>query len=502
MSQASSPASPASGPTPSPFPRDFYADLMRASQTSRAGFLAERERWLRGVPVEGREELLFEFEMLLRAVERYLNLNTVVDAQNRPLVTRDFHEELVDVRDAMDRAIRVARHLQDPDSDQKMVFRKYVETQLADDRVRRALIEEELDQETPPESLFVLREAFDALKNLLDHLLKLPVANLGLFQDVGKLALREIVLNRYFRPFRPLEFRVEYDRLRSVRILDTLATQPEAVRTGFATAFLGLFRLLHYLTYVDAEGQPPYPRRVRVLLALVRSEANALASWMHAELAPNVGAPAGSKSLQAAALRAARDIARETERVAREVLVHLDGDLEAPARAAHAFTHLLRTQVVVLVEALAPNGGLADGVFDAMVSPQDAALRLRKDLWVYAQLCRTAEGHLRAEDVASAERALDALKAFLDYFHDGGYQLLRYSDYEAFDRFTSLLVELPWPPEGPGIRVRLAEDLRRFSQTLETTFHAVSRRTLLQGRGFDRQEAEALRDRFLSTPAR
>ncbi|MFP2908021.1 hypothetical protein ACLESD_23820 [Pyxidicoccus sp. 3LFB2] len=490
MSQDTPPAT-ASG-------RDFYADLMRASQTSRAGFLAERERWLRGVPVEGREELLFEFEMLLRAVERYLNLNTVVDARDRPLVTRDFHEELADVRDAMDRAIRVARHLQDPDSDQKMVFRKYVETQLADDRVRRALIEEQLDQETPPESLFVLREAFDALKNLLDHLLKLPVANLGLFQDVGKLALREIVLNRYFRPFRPLEFRVEYDRLRSVRLLDTLGTLPEDQRTLFSTAFLGLFRLLHYLAYVDAEGQPPYSRRVRVLLALVRSEATSLAAWMHSDLSPK----AASKSLQAATLRAARDIARETERVAREVLVNLDRDVEAPARAAAAFTTLLRTQVVVLVETLAPNGGLTDGVFDELMSPQDAALRLRKDLWVYAQLCRTAETHLRAEDVPAAERALDALKAFLDYFHAGGYQLLRYADYDAFDRFTALLVELPWPPEGPGIRARLAEDLRRFVHTLETTFHAVSRRTLLQGRGFDRQEAEALRDRFLSVPGR
>lgn len=312
--------------SPPRVPRDFYADLMRASQTSRAGFLAERERWLRGVPVEGREELLFEFEMLLRAVERYLNLNTVVDARDRPLVTRDFREELADVRDAMDRAIRVARHLQDPDSDQKMVFRKYVETQLADDRVRRALIEEQLDQETPPESLFVLREAFDALKNLLDHLLKLPAANLGLFQDVGKLSLREIVLNRYFRPFRPLEFRVEYDRLRSVRLLDTLVTLQEEQRTAFTTAFLGLFRLLHYLAYVDAEEQPPFSRRVRVLLALVRSEATALASWMHSELSPK----AGSKSLQAATLRAARDIARETERVAREVLVNLDRDAEAP----------------------------------------------------------------------------------------------------------------------------------------------------------------------------
>ncbi|QDE69962.1 hypothetical protein [Myxococcus xanthus] len=484
--------------SPPRVPRDFYADLMRASQTSRAGFLAERERWLRGVPVEGREELLFEFEMLLRAVERYLNLNTVVDARDRPLVTRDFREELADVRDAMDRAIRVARHLQDPDSDQKMVFRKYVETQLADDRVRRALIEEQLDQETPPESLFVLREAFDALKNLLDHLLKLPAANLGLFQDVGKLSLREIVLNRYFRPFRPLEFRVEYDRLRSVRLLDTLVTLQEEQRTAFTTAFLGLFRLLHYLAYVDAEEQPPFSRRVRVLLALVRSEATALASWMHSELSPK----AGSKSLQAATLRAARDIARETERVAREVLVNLDRDAEAPLRAASAFTAVLRTQVVALVEALAPNGGLADGVFDELMSPQEAALRLRKDLWVYAQLCRAAESHLRAEDVPAAERVLDALKGFLGYFHDGSYQLLRYGDYDAFDRFTSLLVELPWPPEGPGIRARLGEDLRRFIQTLESTFHAVSRRTHLQGRGFDRQDAEALRDRFLTTPAR
>ena len=486
---------PAAAPTSG---RDFYADLMRASQTSRAGFLAERERWLRGVPVEGREELLFEFEMLLRAVERYLNLNTVVDARDRPLVTRDFHGELVDVRDAMDRALRVARHLQDPDSDQKMVFRKYVETQLADDRIRRALIEEELDQETPPESLFVLREAFDALKNLLDHLLKLPMANLGLFQDVGKLALREIVLNRYFRPFRPLEFRIEYDRLRSVRLLDTLSSLPEDARTLFSTAFLGLFRLLHYLAYVDAEGQPPYARRVRVLLALVRSEANSLAAWMHSELSPK----AGSKALQAATLRAARDIARETERVAREVLVNLDRDGESPARAAAAFSTLLRSQVVVLVETLAPNGGLTDSVFDELMSPQEAALRLRKDLWVYAQLCRTVETHLRAEDVPAAERALNALKSFLDYFHACGYQLLRYVDYDAFDRFTALLMELPWPPEGPGIRARLAEDLRRFTHTLESTFHAVSRRTLLQGRGFDRQDAEALRDRFLSAPAR
>jgi hypothetical protein len=152
--------------------RDFYSDLVRTTQASRSAVLAERERWLRSVNIEGREEQLFEFEMLLRGVERYFNLhNVVVDALERPLVTRDFHEELEDVRDAIHRAIRIGRRLLDPGSDSKRVFRKYVETQLTDDRVRRAFIEQELDQETPQESLFVLREAFESLRNLIDHLL-------------------------------------------------------------------------------------------------------------------------------------------------------------------------------------------------------------------------------------------------------------------------------------------------------------------------------------------
>ena len=79
-------------PTPrmSRVPRDFYEELVRVSQRNRAGFLSERERWLRALPVEAREELLFEFEMLLRGMERYVQLhdNGVIDAQDKPLVSR------------------------------------------------------------------------------------------------------------------------------------------------------------------------------------------------------------------------------------------------------------------------------------------------------------------------------------------------------------------------------------------------------------------------------
>ncbi|MET0405133.1 MAG: hypothetical protein ABW123_22145 [Cystobacter sp.] len=489
-------ASAAQPPRASRVPLDFYEELVRASQGSQAGFLAERERWLRALPVEAREELLFEFEMLLRGVERYVHQqdNGVTDAQEQPLVTRDFREELKDIRATLSQAIRLARHLLDPDSDQKLQFRRYVETQLADDRGLRSRIEGERKQETPQESLFVLRQSFESLRNLIDHLLQLPVCGLSLFTDVGNLVLREIVLNRYFRPCRLTEFRLEYDRLRSARLLALLATVPTETRPLFTTAYLGLFRLLHCLAYVSQDAQGPIPRRVRVLLALVRSEALSLAGYLKNELAPR----AGPKPLQAACLRAARDIARETERIARDILVELDRDRAAAARASYAFTQLFQTQVVSLTEALSPGSMAGEAPFEQLVSATESAERLRRDLWVFSQLCRAGENHLRNDNVPAAEAVISSIVAFLGYFQDGSYQLLRYVDYEAFDRFSALLTELPWPPEGPAVRTRLIEDLRGFSLVLENTFAAVSRRAQLRGFNFDREEAERLRDRFLS----
>lgn len=492
MSPSSAPSTTALAARPPRAPRDFFTELIRSTQGVRVGFFNERERWLRALPVEGREELLFELEMLLRGLERYFNLpHVLVDAHVQPLVVRDFHSELEDVRDAINQAIRLARQLLDPGTDQKLVFRKYVESQLGDDRMRRSFLEQELIQETPQESLFVLRQIFESLRNLVDHLLKLPVCGLGLFNDVGNLALREIVLNRYFRPAGPMEFRVEYDRLRSVPLLEQLAHLTEADRRLLSLALLALFRLLHYLRYVDESEE--VERRVRVLLALVRSEAMSLVGYLRTELVPR----ASLRQLKATGLRVARDIAKDLDKVAMDLLAAGDQDPEALSRAGSALTRVLRVQVVAFYEALAPGQLDAERAFEQLTSPQDMAQRLRRDLWVFAQICRTAESCLRADDGAAADAALSALRTFLGYFQDVSYQLLRYADFESFDRFSALLTELPGLPEGPAMRTRLAEDLRNFSHVLESTFAAVSRRALLRGSDFDRAEAEALRHRFL-----
>jgi hypothetical protein len=478
---------------------DFLGELVRESQSPRQGVLAERARWLRGLTVEGREELLFEFEVLLRGVERGFHPGGGTGAGGgraeggeggRPLLQRDFREELSDVLEALDGALALSRRLVDPDSDQKAVFRRFVERQLTDDRARRLLLEEELAQETPQESLVLLRESFRALRGLLSHLLQLPQLPHALYADVGALATREILLNRYFRPFRPLEFRAEYDRIPSVALLERLRALPAGDRRLMGVALLALFRALRSLEAVP----PATPRRARVVLAVVRSELTSLVGFLTGEGLSG----AEDRRLKAAAVRCARALVREGEQAA-------PGAAGVPEVAAEALREGLEGQVLALAAALGwgPEAGReGTGAFGALTSEVARAERLRVDLWVMSALCRAASQRLRGEPAADdGHRALEALRRFLVDFQDVGFQLLRFGDMPAFDRAAALVHEPMEPPDGEARRERMAEDCVRLGQTAESTFTAVSRRAQLRAASFDRAAAEALRDQYLA-PAR
>jgi hypothetical protein len=493
-------AAPAGAPRTA---RDFYSELIKDTQSGRAGFLLEREQWLRSLHADGCEERLFEFEMQLRGIERYFNLNNLpLDPAGGPVVARNFRDELGQVRDAVNEAIRAARQLLDPDSDQRMVFRRYIESTVADDRARRMLVEANLGQDTPQESLFVLRQSFAALRTVLDQLLKLPACPLAVYGDVGSLLLREIVLNRYFRPFRPLEFRLEYDRIHSVRILEALGALPEGSRRLFTVAFLALFRLLHYLTYAGAGRAEPPPPRARVILALVRSEAGSLALFLEEDVAVR----AELKRHKAAALRAARELVRQTKRISRDVLASVEPTGGSSLLAASQLADLFRAQIVALARALEGaevrrigNGahGPSDA-FEALVSPTETAERLRLDLWALAGLCEAGARTLRKPNRDKAEAALTAIRSYLQYFHAVSYQLLRYRDYEPMDRFAALVGETESVPDTEAHRARLADDLHQFSEVAKALSAEVARRVDLAGVPLDRAEVKALVARFRS----
>ncbi|MHB8418990.1 MAG: hypothetical protein ACYDCL_13010 [Myxococcales bacterium] len=484
--------------TPDPsqalFTRDFFFEVMKDSQRLRAGYLAERERWLRGLALDGREEILFEFEMLMRGLERYFNVHNLPLDARQNLLGRDFRGELRAVRDAIARTVHLTQFLLDPPSDRNLVFRKYLETQIVDDRARGQLLEQQLTQETPQESLFLIRSGLTAIRGVVDGLLRLPQVSDQLFGDLGQVLVREIALNKYFRPFRPLEFRSEYDRIKSVRILEVLGrlgASGEAVRRSVSLGFLGLFRLLHYLRYVQS-GTGESARRAYVVMSLVRSESTALASYLDRDLPAEVTIP----ELASLAKKTAVEIRKEVAKVLRKHLASAaPGDTEPIAKAREALEGRFKQWIVSLAQGLEPS---IDGneLFDDYVSRREQAKRLRADLFCFREVCRRTErlaAHAEPGDGGDLERRVRDLQHFVSYFRDVSYQLLRYGDYEPFDGFISILRDLdPGRLRQPRVRRQLGEDCRAFEEVLLRVFAAVCKRDELAKVPFDEAEAREI----------
>jgi hypothetical protein len=479
----------------SKFARDFFFELMKDSQRLRAGYLAERERWLRSLAVDGREEILFEFEMLLRGVERYFNLHNLPLEDEGPVVSRDFMDELRAVRDALNRAVKLARFLLDPPSDRRLVFRKYLESKVADDRVRREIIEAELEQGTPQESLFLLRSGFVAIRGVLDQVQRLDHANYQLFADIGQIALREIALNKYFKPFRPLEFRQEYDRIKNVLVLEVVKGLDEQTRKPVSIALLALFRLLHYLRYVPGPNEA-FTRRSQVILALVRSEIASLAAYLEGDLAAQLARLGADKSAQA--IRAAQELRKETSRIVKRDLAFTG--TPKPGAVGHAREELAamcRDAIANLTRLFTSD--LEDkALFDEVSGRREQSMRLRLDLFAFREICTHAARAITGSHRVEAEKALASLKEYVVYFRDVSYQLLRYSDYEPFDRFSAIVAETDFIPDGPVQRQRLADDFKVFTEVLDRAFTAVGRREDLQHVTFDVNQGRQLATRFLT----
>src|SRR6266851_380542 len=266
------------------FAQDFFFELMRDSQRVRAVYLAERERWIRTLEIAGREEVLFELEMLLRGIDRFFNLRNLF-GDKQPPTDRDFREELKAARDAVHRATHLSRRLIVQKQEQALLFRSFVEGTLADDRARARLGAELREQRTPEESLFLLRSGLSAQQGIIDHLLRVEFTPQQVFVDVGRALQHELFVSRYFCPPAAMEFRAEYDRVSSVKLLEALRQTPDdKKRRAFALALLAAFRSLRSLRYVPPPPTP-HSRRVLVILALVRSELVALIGYLESELA-------------------------------------------------------------------------------------------------------------------------------------------------------------------------------------------------------------------------
>src|SRR5215470_8894009 len=465
---------------------------MRDSQRVRAVYLTERERWIRTLEITGREEVLFELEMLLRGIDRFFNLRNLFGEQLPP-ADRDFREELKAARDAVHRAAHLSRRLIVQKREQALLFRSFVEGTLSDDRARARLSAELREQRTPEESLFLLRSGLSALQGIIDHLLRVEFTPQQVFLDVGRALEHELFVSRYFCPPSGLEFRAEYDRVSSVKLLEALRqTVDDKKRRAFALALLAAFRSLRSLRYVPAPPTP-HSRRVLLILALVRSELVVLVGYLESELARLVATVQGVGEAAALARAAAVPIRAALDRVPPILAEPITDRAQIDSHRDH-LAGATKDAIGAVAAALDPTLS-REALFDAQEGRAELSQRLRLDLCVFREMCRaTAERLSRPEaDVAMVQ----PLRRFSLEFRDVGYQLLRHSDRELFDKFLALLESWGSLENTPARVQRLREDCRRFGDILDRALDNVNKRAELQKVPLDDQAVrEALARRL------
>jgi hypothetical protein len=523
--------------------RDAYDDLLRDTRGLRREQAVAREAWLSRLPLERKEEILFELEILLKGLACFANpRNHPGPPRRTPVVAHDFREHVVLVREAIGRVVQLSRALL-LERDRAFAFQRYLETMLPDDGARTKLVRDAMTQDTPQGSLFVLRHGMTNLLELTSGVTRLQRVPYRLFYALLGVAQREIAQSAFFNPLAALEFRPEFDRITNARMLDVMRSVPgEQARRLVALTFLSLFRMLRYLTLLDDSARDTVDgtKRMRgiafLVMSVLRSDARALTGYLRKRAGPLLAESyerdvfrttanqlesryeslfaGGHRLLEVKAtleglsanVRLEMRRAFEHDFASPDAGSSTDDMRSAIARTTGTLRPALQNAVLFVGKSL--GAALEErGVFDDAAARRTLSERLRRDVWMFAQIIRAFSHKARAvsarEDGWGRVSPLQFTREFLAYFRAMGYPLLRASDYPRFDAFLGAMSSLEESDLLDRERLTNAiDEADHFHVFLLELFASIGRRDELASVPFDRRAAaESLKLYLGDSPA-
>jgi len=288
--------------------------------------------------------------------------------------------------------------------------------------------------------------------------------------------------------------------------------------------------MLRYVSLADRaarEGEPP-KRAIAVIylvFSVLRSDARALSGYLRRRSGPSLADGFDTDVFRVDAPNVASEYERLRARghQLREVKATLEGiaanlrlemrraferdfasldsnpsydDVRAAVkRAASNLRPALQNAVMFLGRTLGTRLD-ATGVFDDASARRELSGRLRRDVWMFAQIIRAFYTKARGSSGDGHEgwgvSPLAFVREFTAYFRAMGYPLLREADYPRVEAFVSAMASLRdtdlLDPEQLRTAVAEAEHFHNF---LSELFDGISRRDELAEIPFDRKEAAA-----------
>lgn len=519
-----------------------YTALLHETRGLRSDQQQLRDQWFASLAAERKEELLFELEILLKGIACFANPRNHPGAVGRrTVVSLDFRDHLREARDGVLRIVHLARALLG-ERDRSFVFQRYLETVLPEDAARSRLLRSTVaSQVTPEDSLLVMRHGLTNLVEVMNGLLRLPRVNYRLFYSTLASVMRETAQSQFFNPLAALEFRPEFDRIPSTQVLELIhAVHGEQAHRLVALCFLSLFRMLRYLRLLETLAGDHSERRVGgrayLVLGVLRSDARALSGYLRqksgdllaegysrdllsvpaAEIAPRYDElrREGVRlvAIKGALTGVASNLRLEMRRTFEHDLPSVDQEIseaELRAKLREVVKNLrpaLQNAILFLGKSL---GAKAEEVhvFDDAAARRASSDRLRRDVWMFAQIVRAFAHKARHADPAidrwSKLQSFAFVREFLGYFRAMGYPLLRVGDYPRVDVFMEAIAGLEETDLLDPARLASAvEESEAFFTFLSELFERISQRDELRDLPFDKRDAARALRLYLGDPSK
>lgn len=515
--------------------RDPYADLLRDTRGMRREQASARDAWFAALALDRKEDVLFEFETLLKGVVAWSNPRNHPRRANTPRAAdREFLPHLLVTRAVAARALALCNQLLGAQRAGVALARQLPAGFLEEPRGA----ESQPPTETPHDALQSLRGALSVHIELLDGVARSGMVPYRLFYASSHALQREVARSPYFNALHVLEFRPEFDRLRAPEVLDAIqSVDGDAPHRLVALTFLSHFRLLRLAQLLQqTASDPTASRRAYAVLAVVHAEVRALRGVLHERAGAMLADTLERDILKvtAADLKTRYDaIARESERLQklRVALVSAAASLHAEARRALALRvplcddpagqselgpqclvvgQRLREAAqsnVLLLTATLRGGADPERMFGERAARRSAGERARQTAWMFQVVLRAFVAKAKARPADDVDRwhwspASDFVEDFLGHYERVGRALAAESEYPHAERMTHGLLALRETDYVMPAQLNAAAlECEAFSAWLRDHVEKVSRREELRALPMDRGvAAETLRAHLAPSP--
>lgn len=454
----------------------------------------ERPDWFSD-SFKANKNLFAEVDVLLRALDRFFNIENLPISQD-DLTVRNFYNELITVRDTILRVLSILEVVIPENRKNAYWFQKFAETKFLSERKKDASREDLYRQDTPEKSLYLLYDGFNNLKSVITDLIRTKNISYMGFTTIGHLLSKEIRENIQFNPFRK-NMNPDFDVISNSEISDTVKNlKDKELKKSFSIIYLYLFRLLRYLNLIDLATQRSVSLNSSlIILILLRSEIGVFQSCVDKSVRK-----IPDKDLKILLKSIAYQFSMETRRVFLQELkdihrkkssVHVRGRIEN----AHGILKNLSEQSIVQLSQYFKPGIRGEQIFDSFITKLEQSLRLREDIYVLHKFLSLFES--RAGIPEERMRVFNSLRNYILYFESFTFRLLRFDDYEEFVQFSNDINSIKNEAlMGPGFH-KILERIMHFRIYLETTLRHIANRSELSGRPLDDERVRALVNQYL-----